>query len=116
VKGGYLVVMVLNKTELLDDVLKKMDELGVRGATILESVGMGRILLQDFPFYAGIRALVERTRPYNRTIFTVVRDKETLDRLVSEMDKIVRFSEPGTGILFTLPIEMAIGIPGGDRS
>jgi nitrogen regulatory protein P-II 1 len=44
-----LVVFVLNREELLEQVLEAYVEAGITGATILDSEGMGRFLTYEVP-------------------------------------------------------------------
>ena len=41
---AILMVFVLNREEYLDEILSGFVELGIGGATIIDSMGMGRIL------------------------------------------------------------------------
>jgi nitrogen regulatory protein PII len=106
----FLLVIVLNRVELLGSVLRKMDEMGVEGATIVETTGMGRMLLKDFPFYARVRDAIAKIRPHNKTIFAVVRGMEKVEKVAKEIDDMVEFSKPGTGILFVAPLVFAMGL------
>ena len=45
----HLLVAVINAPEKLDAILAGFVELGVRGATVLHSEGMGRVLSHDIP-------------------------------------------------------------------
>jgi len=100
-----LLVVVLNREEYLDDILALFVELGIRGATILDSVGMGRILSHDIPIFAGFRDLMVGNRPYNKTILSVVED-ELVEAAVKGIEGVCgSFSRPGTGLIFTLPVD-----------
>ena len=57
---ALLMVVVLNKEEYLDEVLSGFVEIGIGGATILDSTGMGRILTQDIPIFAGLQGIAVR--------------------------------------------------------
>jgi hypothetical protein len=67
-KARELLVLVLNEINLLDDVLSALIEAGINNATVLESQGMGRVLTQDLPIFAGFRHLFAGSKPYNTTI------------------------------------------------
>jgi len=41
-----LLILTLNKVEKLEEVLEGFIEIGITGATVLDSVGMGHILLK----------------------------------------------------------------------
>src|SRR5687768_10151097 len=57
-----LLVAVINHEEKVDDVLAGFLELGITGATIVGSEGMGRVLSHDVPIFAGVRSLTARSR------------------------------------------------------
>ena len=68
----HLLIAVVNEPEKVDEILSGFLELGVTGATIINSEGMGRVLSHDIPIFAGLQTLITRSRPQNRTIFSVV--------------------------------------------
>lgn len=105
-----LAFVVLNRDEVLEDLLTGFLELGISGATVLDTVGMGRILQQDVPIFAGLNRLMGRTRPTNKTIFTVVQD-ETMPELIKLVESVCgSFDEPGSGIIFSVPVSMVKGM------
>jgi nitrogen regulatory protein P-II 1 len=105
-----LLIFILNKEEFLEEVLEAFVELGISGATIIDSIGMGRILAHDIPIFAGFRNLMQESRAGNKTIFTVV-DENNIDRIVKAIEQIIGpMDSPGTGILMTLPVDRMYGI------
>ncbi len=79
---------------------------------MIDSVGMGQIIVHDIPIFGGLRSLMTGARPYNKTIFTVVEETK-----VSEIAQVLEhicgsLDEPGTGLIFSLPVEYAKGLPG----
>ncbi len=52
-----LLVIVLNKENFLDDILSSLVELGVMGATVIESTRMSEILAREIPIFAGLRQM-----------------------------------------------------------
>lgn len=98
------------KEDFLDEVLEAFLELDIRGATVLDSVGMGRILAYEIPIFAGLRSIIPGNRPYNKTIFTII-DEKKLDSLVKAVEQICGdFSKTGTGIVFTVPVDFVKGL------
>ncbi|MEA1927367.1 MAG: hypothetical protein U9N73_04115 [Candidatus Auribacterota bacterium] len=110
----YLLVDVLEQTELLPDLLKKFVEIGVTGTTVLDSLGMGRILLESdaaVPAVAVIKEVLAKGKPSNKTIFAVIADKETLQKAIEAVRSVCgNINEPGKGILFTLPLDFVEGL------
>ena len=111
---AYLLVVVLNKTEKLEDILERLIDVDVRGATIIDSVGMGRTLESEIPIFGTLQEILNAgrgRRPENKTIFTVIKEEKTLidaERVIKE--ELSGFKEPGTGIMFVLPIMDFIGL------
>ncbi len=106
-----LLVFVLNKEELLEEVLEAYVEAGIVGATLLDSEGMGRFLAYEVPLFADFKDFMKGNKPYNKTILSIVRDEAAVKRLIPILDKVVGgFSNPGTGIIFTLPVDWAAGL------
>ena len=106
-----LIVFVLNREELLDQVLEAYAEIGISGGTILDSEGMGRFLTYEVPLFAGFKEFMKGNKPYNKTIFSVVRDESLIPGLHRLLNEICgNLDNPGTGILFTLPVDWAAGL------
>lgn len=106
-----LLVFVLNRQELLEKVLEAYVEAGIPGATILDSEGMGRYLAYEVPLFADFKDVFAGNAPKNKTILSVVKDPGALDRLLPILESTIdNFRDPGTGILFTLPVDWAAGI------
>jgi nitrogen regulatory protein P-II 1 len=55
-----LLIAVINEEEKLDEILSGMVELGITGATIISSEGMGRVLSHDIPIFAGLETIASR--------------------------------------------------------
>jgi len=106
-----LLIFVLNKEELLDEVLAAYVEAGIPGATIIDSEGMGRFLTYEVPLFADFKDFMKGNKPYNKTIFSVIRNEKNIPRLEKLLDSICGgLDEPGTGILFTLPVDYVRGL------
>ncbi|MBS4023417.1 MAG: hypothetical protein KGZ79_13535 [Dethiobacter sp.] len=105
-----LIVFVLNQPEYLDEILEGFLRIGIRGATVIDSTGMGRTLCDKVPIFGGIRNMIQGCRPNNQTIFTVVRTAEMRDRAVGVITEIMGdLGGPNTGFLFCVPVSLAFG-------
>lgn len=105
-----LLIAVINHEEKLDDVLAGFVELGITGATIIGSEGMGRVLSHDVPIFAGLRSLTARSRPNNQTIFSVVQD-DKVDAAIALMQEVCGdLNSPGAGIVFVVPVSRVVGL------
>ena len=110
----HLLVEVLEQTEHLPALLEEFVRIGVTGTTVLDSIGMGRILLEsdkDEPAIAVIKDALAKGKPSNRTIFAVIANEETLQRAIDVVRSVCgNLNEPGKGILFTLPLNFVEGL------
>jgi nitrogen regulatory protein P-II 1 len=105
-----LLVAVINHAELVDDLLAAFVELGITGATVIDSEGMGHVLSQDVPIFAGVRALRAPSRPGNQTVFSVV-DDDKVDQVIALVQEICgSLDQPGQGIVFTVPVSRVVGL------
>ena len=106
-----LLIAVINQEELLDEILAGFLDIGITGATVLRSEGMGRLLAHDIPIFAGLNSLFVRTRPQNQTIFSVIRDDAKVERAIALVQQICGdLNKPATGIVFTLPVDHVVGL------
>ena len=107
-----LMVIVLNKIDVLNFLLEDLAAEGIKGATIIHSTGMAKTLasLENSFIGGSLRALFETDRDDNRTILTVIHDDqlETARKVVT--DVVGDLSKPNTGILFTVPIDFVEGL------
>ena len=105
-----LLIAVINHEECVDDILAGFVELGITGATVIGTTGMGRMLSREVPIFAGVRSLQERSRPANRTIFCVVAPEKVDDAVALIQEVCGELSRPGAGIVFTVPVSRVIGL------
>jgi len=105
-----LLILILNKVEKLEEILEGYIEVGVTGATVVESVGMGHILCDEIPIFAGLRFMFAGSKPHNKIVLSAVRE-EKAEPAIRMVKKILGdMNSPGTGIIFTLPIENVEGL------
>jgi hypothetical protein len=101
-----LLMIILNKEEFLDDILSSLVELGIMGATVVESTRMSEILMREIPIFAGLREMKRSSRAYNRVIIAPVEERETVSELLKLLKEInIDFRDSETGFLFTIPVE-----------
>ena len=114
-----LLVAVINDPEKLDEILSGFVELGVTGATIINSEGMGRVLSHDIPIFAGLQTLITHSRPQNRMLFSVIPEERVDPVLALLQDVCGNLESPATGIAFVLPVDRVVGLApelGGEES
>ncbi len=105
-----LLIAVVNDPERVDEILSGYLELGITGATIINSEGMGRLLSHDIPIFAGLQTLISGSRPQNRTIFSVVADDKVAAAFALLQDVAGNLEDPATGIAFAIPVTRVVGL------
>lgn len=111
----YALFIILNEIEYLEDILTAFVEVGVKGATILDSQGMGSALINNenrqIPLFGALKRFSDSAHPYNKTIFTVIENEELVDNTIAAVKDILGdISKPGVGLMFTLPIGRIYGM------
>ncbi len=105
-----LLVAVINDPEKLDEILSGFVELGITGATVLNSEGMGHVLSHEIPIFAGLQTLIGATRPQNRVILSVISKEKVAGAIELLKDVCGDLESPSTGIVFTLPVDTVVGL------
>ncbi len=105
-----LAILVLNKEEYLEPLLEGFIEIDITGATIVDSIGMGHILSSEVPIFAGLRFMFSGSRPYNKTIMSVIKNEKVkpLKRLIKKT--LGNLEKSGNGILFFIELSEVIGL------
>ncbi|MDK2798816.1 MAG: hypothetical protein PWP27_316 [Clostridiales bacterium] len=105
----YVLFIVLNEVEHVADILMKMKDLGLRGATVIDSMGSRKVLDKDMynvSFIGGLVRALEGDQRASKTIFSVIERKEQVKRAMDEIEKILGgdMKKPNKGIMFVLPV------------
>lgn len=105
-------IFVLNRTEHLENLLQEFIDNGLKGATVLDSKGMARILHseEEMPLFYGLRSIVAPERRSSKTIFMVLPDDkvEVARRIVNQVTG--GLDVPDSGIMFALPVTFVEGL------
>lgn len=105
----YALFIVLNEVDYLNDILAGFVDVGVSGATILDSQGMASFIVNGknhgISLFNSLKILLGDALPYNKTIFTVLENEELVEKTVAVVQGVIGdvFS-PGVGFMFTVPI------------
>ncbi len=110
-----LLVLILNKTSYLEDILHAFNEIGIKGATVLDSTGVGRTIADhhssNFALMYSLRKVIDGGRPYNKTILSVI-DDELVEPAIKGVNEILGdLHQAGMGIMFFVPLDKVIGLP-----
>ena len=99
----------MEQTKLLPQIIEKFAMIGIPGVTVLDSIGMGRILLQssaDVPTLEVIKSVLREKQPTNKTLFAVVDEEETLKKAIEAIKSLCGdLNDPGKGIIFVFPLK-----------
>jgi len=101
-----LLVVVIDDKSRLVDLLDRFYDIGVGGATVIDTTGMGH----HVPLFARFGEIADPKEGQNRTIFSVMCD-ELVEDAIEVVEEIVGdLSQPETGLVFILPVDFARGI------
>lgn len=111
----YLILFVLDNPDKLEELLDAWEDAGTGGATVLVSTGMQRIsnnaIRDDIPLMPGLDDFYKRVEDYHRTLFTIVKDDDMLNKIVDATQSVVGdLNKPKTGILVVLPSAQVYGL------
>lgn len=99
-----MLIVILDQPALVDELITGFLDIGVRGATVIESRGMGQIIRQDMPIFAGLATLFPQSSG-SRMVISVMPETlvdatfELVEEIVGSIDK------PNSAVCFTLPVE-----------
>ncbi|AKJ63450.1 PTS sugar transporter subunit IIA [Kiritimatiella glycovorans] len=103
-----LLMLVLQEEDLVTEVMELFVEMGIRGASVLESRGMGNILTR-VPLFASFMNFLGTREEFHRTVFALVPD-EQLPRLIQSIEEITGDMESHSGAMaLALDISMLKG-------
>jgi nitrogen regulatory protein P-II 1 len=107
-----LLVVILHDANRLPDLLKAWRKIGVPGSTILPSAGS--YAAENWVKRSGLStflSLFDQSKLQQRTLLSIIDDKEILELAVAEADRVVKgFDSPHSGILFTIPVGDVLGL------
>ncbi len=109
----FLLVMVLDDTARLNEVLRAWEDGGARGVTILESTGLARTLERHEAraAYAGFSQVFGGGRQGHNTLFAVINDINVAEAVAARVTALLGdLNQPNTGILFVVPVLSAWGL------
>lgn len=105
-----LLVAVINDREKLDETLSGFIELGITGATVINSEGMGRLLAHEMPIFAGLQTLISGSRPQNCMVLSVIPASKVEGAIALLQEVCGNLEDPATGIAFTVPVDTVVGL------
>lgn len=112
----YMIFFVLHDANWLKDVLDVWHNTGVSGITILPSTGLNRLqnslaFRDDLPLMPSLDDLLQNEETMNRTLITIVRSTEMVDKVVAATEELVGdLNQPNNGILAVIQLAKVYGL------
>ena len=104
-----LAIILLGKSELLDEVLSAIAEVGVHDAGVAEAEGLEKILAEDIPIFAGLRQILEGEKAKRHVIIAPLLPGANIDELDKLLlDRGIDFRAPETGVMMSISIDKII--------
>lgn len=108
----YLMILILNKPELMNDVLSAMIEIGITNSSIVDSVSMARKLAYDIPVFAGLSYIGSGDSKSSNMLFCHIRNPRLPLHLANLLKSNgIDLNKKGTGYIQLIKLESIIGIP-----
>ena len=101
----YLIITVINNEELLDDLITGWLDIGITGATVIDSTDSLQLISHNVPIFAGFRSLTSGGMKHNKTIFSVIENQPLLHQAIAFLESLFRQTEePHQGIYCVIPV------------
>lgn len=102
--------IVINRTELFENLIDKFHENGIYSATIFDSIGMASTY-QTESMLTSFRGMLNKFRPFNKTILMLLPTEEEVEKAKNCVREVMGDLErENIGIMFTLPVTSFEGI------
>jgi nitrogen regulatory protein P-II 1 len=109
-KRFELLFVVVKDRHHRDMILEGFLEMGITGATVIESRGMAQVLSKDVPIFAGLASLFPGGSADSHLVLSVLESGRYEDVIRLIGDVCGDFEQPGSGILFTVPVSHIRGL------
>ncbi len=100
-----LLLLIASSPTMMDDLITALLDLGLSGATIIESKGMGALLREEMPIFAGLASMLPG-HTGSRLIFSATTRKQA-DDVFTFIEKELKPAE--RPIAMTVPIGRFVG-------
>ncbi len=101
-----LFMAIASSANQLDELITVVLDLGIPGATVIESKGLGAILRQEMPIFAGLASLIPDQTGSRLILSVMPREKAEQFFSIIEQD----FTGANRPIAFTVPIDQVAGL------
>jgi len=108
-----MLIMVLDDTAHMNNILQGWRNAGVNGVTIMESTGINRVLPRETANsgFMGFSQLLGTGRVGHQTLFAVIESMELAEAAKIATENVLGpLTKPHTGIMFVVPVLQTWGI------
>ncbi len=108
-----LLVLILKKIDLANDIMKALAEAGVKGGTSIEGNGMANAIvdMEDLPIFGMLRSiLADEEKETCKVMLFVLQDEQVKNARKTIKKVIGDLNAPNTGIIFSIPITDVEGL------
>ena len=112
--SNYLLIMVLDDSNRLNEVLEAWRSAGIKGITIFESTGLNRVLPRHTaqPMFVGFSQMFGGGRVGHNTLFAIIDSLELAEAAVQATEGVIgSLNDPHTGIVCVTPVAKVWGLP-----
>lgn len=103
--------VIVDDPEKTEQVLEALLECEMRGATVIETQGMAKVLSANIPIFFGLKGLMAKEHAHNRTIFALSKHPEKINQAMERLAAMFHnFEEACTGLMFVVPVVKAVGL------
>ena len=104
-EAGYRMLLLIARNEdAFDPLITGLLDVGITGATIIESRGIGAVIREDMPFFAGLAALLPQHTGSRMLVSVTTTDR--IEGLLRYFDQLRPEQRPVGAVL---PVEAVIG-------
>lgn len=104
-KESYLLIAVINNESLLDDIITGWLDMGITGATVMDSTDLIQLVSDHIPIFAGFRSFTSGGMTHNKTLFLAVHGRELLVQAVAYLKTLCdETRKPHQGVYFVAPL------------
>lgn len=105
----FLLMAIIDDADKVVHILDGLYQVGIKGATVLDSTGMAHLVSEKIPIFSQYGQLgVER---FNKTLMLVIKDEKQVDAAIEVIQDVVGdLSQPETGIVCVIPVLYTVGI------
>ncbi len=100
-----LLIAVINNEELIGELITGWLDIGITGATVIESTDFLQLISTHIPIFAGFRTLTSGGMRHNKTLFAGVHDKKVLKQAIAFLESLcLETGKPAQGVYFVIPV------------